>query len=149
MPTALLLVALAILVAACGPESDGSHKSQETAADPTNTTSTTTPVVPGAPTPGVRRKPPLKALVAVLTEPEYEPELQVWTAKHMASIYPTEAAEMLETTLKSADPKVVIALIEGLTLDPDGRVRAALESIEGHPDNKVAMAAREKLSASN
>ena len=152
LPTALWLVALAILVAACGPESDGSHKSQETAADPTNTTSTTTtatPVVPGAPTPGVQRKPPLKALVAVLTEPEYEPELQVWTAKHMASIYPTEAAEMLATTLKSADPKVVIALIEGLTLDPDGRVRAALESIEGHPDNKVAMAAREKLSASN
>ncbi|MCH7869524.1 MAG: hypothetical protein IH881_17660 [Myxococcales bacterium] len=106
-------------------------------------------IVPSTSTSSMKNKPPLETLVEVLTQPGYALELRVWTAEHMAGIYPAEAAEMLETTLKSADAKVVIAVIEGLTLDSDGRVRSALESIESHPDNKVAMAAREKLSASN
>jgi hypothetical protein len=93
--------------------------------------------------------PPMEAILEVLTQPGYEIELRVWTASEMARLYPAEAAELLGGALISDDPKVMIAIIEGVSLGEDGRARKALESLQGHGNPKVAAAIREKLSVSN
>ncbi|MBW2293496.1 MAG: hypothetical protein JRG94_14465, partial [Deltaproteobacteria bacterium] len=95
-------------------------------------------------------QPSIEAIVEVLTEPAYEMELRAWTASQMARIYPAEAAELVSTTLKSDDPKVMIAIIEGVTLDDaDGRVRTALNRLRGHKNARVAAAVRKKLNSSD
>jgi hypothetical protein len=91
----------------------------------------------------------LKTAIEVLTQPGYELELQVWTAQHLASVFPVEAAALLATDLKAADPKIVIAIIEGFAFDPGGKVRATLKSLESHADAKVAAAARKRLNSSS
>ena len=93
--------------------------------------------------------PPLETLVEVLTEPGYELELRVWTATLLANSHPIDAAQMLGTTLASCDPKVLVAVIEGLTLDPKGKVKASLQPLAEHPESKVAKAAQKKLSGPN
>jgi hypothetical protein len=157
----LLLVAV---TSSCGLESDGSRKTPQAAAIETETEAETasqaehkteprpgaqTAVSGGASASPENSKKSLALHIEVLTQPGLGTELQVWTAGHMAGLYPVESAEMLGTTLEAADPKVVIALIDGLTLDAGGRVRTALESLESHSDSQVAKAARKKLSASN
>lgn len=159
----LLLVAV---TSSCGLESDGSRKTPqaaaieaetETEAETASQAEHKTEPRPGAQTAtsgGASASPEnskksLALHIEVLTQPGLGTELQVWTAGHMAGLYPVESAEMLGTTLEAADPKVVIALIDGLTLDAGGRVRTALESLESHSDSQVAKAARKKLSASN
>lgn len=90
-------------------------------------------------------RPPIEAMIEVLTEPGFEPELRVWTADHMAGIYPVEAAELLSVKLQTADRRVMLAIIEKVALDSEGQVRAALEKLKGHADKKVAAAVNEKL----
>lgn len=152
----LWLLAIAGLIA-CGLESDGSRKTPPTAAESVSQPEpkseprlgAQTSVSGGAAAQPANPKKRLELLVEVLTQPGYETELQVWTAGHMAGLYPVESAEMLGTTLKAADPKIVIAVIDALTLDTSDQIRAAVESLESHSDSQVAKAARKKLNSSN
>ena len=152
----LWLLVIAGLIA-CGLESDGSRKTPPTVAESVSQPEpkseprlgAQTSVPGGAAAKPTNRKKRLELLVEVLTQPGYETELRVWTAGHMAGLYPLESAEMLGTTLKAADPKVVIAVIDALTLDTSDQIRAAVESLESHSDSQVAKAARKKLNNSN
>ena len=91
----------------------------------------------------------LEDILVVLTEPGYEIELRVWTASQLATLYPGEAVDLLSGDLKKDDPKVIIAIIGGLEIDADRRVRAAIESLRGHENAKVANAVRKKLAESS
>ena len=99
----------------------------------------------GSPAPNRPSKPTLAATVEAITAPGVPPALREWIAGQMAKFYPAEAAELLTTALKSDDPEVMIAIIKGVELDTDGRVRAALESLRGHADTQVAEAVSKKL----
>lgn len=99
----------------------------------------------GSPDQNPVRKPTLAATLEAISDPEVETALRVWIARQMAEFYPAEAAELLNTSLKSDDPKVMVAIIKGVELDTDGRVRAALESLRGHANTQVAEAVRKKL----
>ena len=102
----------------------------------------TSAVRPGQPQ---TKKPTLKSLLDVLTDPNHEPELRIWTAGHLAEVYPVEAVEMLGTTLEASEPKVIVAIVETVKFDSAGRVKTALEALRGHEDARVAKALSKKL----
>jgi hypothetical protein len=82
----------------------------------------------------------LEGLREVLGDSSYDIQLRIWTAKHMAELYPVEAAEMASAQLSSDDPRILVAIADTAQLDPDGRVRTAFEGLAGHQDKKVAAA---------
>jgi hypothetical protein len=90
-------------------------------------------------------KPPVEPMIEVLTQPGFDPELQLWTAEYMAHTHPVRASELLSIKLMDSDPRVIVAIIENVTLDAEGRVRAALEKLQGHADPGVAEALSAKL----
>ncbi len=87
----------------------------------------------------------LKGMVEVLSDPSYDMQLRIWTAKHMAKLYPVEAAEMASSQLTGDDPRILVAIADTAELDPDGRVRTAFEALAGHSDEKVSAAIAARL----
>jgi len=94
------------------------------------------------------KKPPIKALLEVLIDRTYDTQLRIWTAGHMAGIYPVEAAQLAGTELADDDPRILLAVIDEVAFDPDGQVRAALVALQGHADERVAAALEARLGAS-
>lgn len=93
------------------------------------------------------KKPPIQALLEVLTDRAYDTQLRIWTAGHMAGIYPVEAAQLAGTELADDDPRILLAVIDEVAFDPDGQVRAALVALQGHADKRVAAALETRLGA--
>lgn len=90
----------------------------------------------------------LRGLKEVLGDSSYDMQLRIWTAKHMAELYPVEAAEMASTKLAEEDPRILVAIANTAELDADGRVRAAFKQLAGHNDEKVAAAIAERIGSS-
>ncbi len=98
---------------------------------------------------GGKKQPPVESLLEVVTQPEYENELRVWTAGFMAQLYPREAIDLLTSDLASKEPGVAVSIVEGLEFDAQGETRAALDRLRKHDVPGVAAAVNAKLDAKN
>ncbi len=144
--TRLLVVLMAASLAACGLESDGSHKTPRSTVAAVDREAPKLPVQAASgrdqPKP---KKPPLDAMIEVVTKPEHDRALRIWTAGYMAGLYPSEAAGLLSTSLAADDPKVAVAIVEGLDLNAAVQVRGTLEQLREHEVPEVAEAVQKKL----